>query len=82
MTKISLKIVFKLPGQLVKFFSSNFKIVGFTSSPDRRDLAKLAKDQNVILMEDLGSGVLIDLSPYGLVDEPVVGDILKNFWIV
>jgi L-seryl-tRNA(Ser) seleniumtransferase len=51
--------------------------VGFTSSPDRRDLAKLAKDQNVILMEDLGSGVLIDLSPYGLVDEPVVGDILK-----
>jgi L-seryl-tRNA(Ser) seleniumtransferase len=62
---------------LLKSHTSNFKIVGFTSSPDRRDLAHLAKDQNVILMEDLGSGVLIDLSPYGLVDEPVVGDILK-----
>jgi len=62
---------------LLKSHTSNFKIVGFTSSPDRRDLAQLAKDQNVILMEDLGSGVLIDLSPYGLVDEPVVCDILK-----
>ena len=62
---------------LLKSHTSNFKIVGFTSSPDRRDLAQLAKDQSVILMEDLGSGVLIDLSPYGLVDEPVVGDILK-----
>ncbi|MEP4195511.1 MAG: L-seryl-tRNA(Sec) selenium transferase [Aliishimia sp.] len=62
---------------LLKSHTSNFKIVGFTSSPDRKDLARLAKDKGVILMEDLGSGVLIDLSPYGLVDEPVVGDILK-----
>ncbi|MFT7135418.1 MAG: L-seryl-tRNA(Ser) seleniumtransferase, partial [Akkermansiaceae bacterium] len=57
--------------------TSNFKIVGFTSAPARRDLAKLAKDRNLILMEDLGSGVLIDLSPYGMTDEPVVADILR-----
>ena len=62
---------------LLKSHTSNFKIVGFTSAPDRRDLAKLAKDRNLILMEDLGSGVLIDLSPYGMTDEPVVSDILK-----
>ena len=62
---------------LLKSHTSNFKIVGFTSSPDRIDLACLAKQKDVILMEDLGSGVLIDLSPYGLVDEPVVADILK-----
>ena len=62
---------------LLKSHTSNFKIVGFTSSPDRGELAKLAKEKKVILMEDLGSGVLIDLSPYGLVDEPVVADILK-----
>lgn len=62
---------------LLKSHTSNFKIVGFTSAPDRRELAKLAKDRDLILMEDLGSGVLIDLSPYGLSDEPVVGDILK-----
>ncbi|WP_298862124.1 L-seryl-tRNA(Sec) selenium transferase [uncultured Sulfitobacter sp.] len=63
---------------LLKSHTSNFKIIGFTSAPDRRDLAKLARDRDVILMEDLGSGVLIDLAPYGLGDEPVVADILKS----
>jgi L-seryl-tRNA(Ser) seleniumtransferase len=62
---------------LLKSHTSNFKIVGFTSSPSRRDLARLATEKKVILMEDLGSGVLIDLSPYGLTDEPVVKDIIK-----
>lgn len=62
---------------LLKSHTSNFRIVGFTASPDRRDLAKLAAEHDVILMEDLGSGVLIDLAPYGLPDEPVVADILK-----
>jgi len=61
---------------LLKSHTSNFKIIGFTSSPKREDLAQLARDRSVILMEDLGSGVLIDLSPYGLTDEPVVRDIL------
>ena len=63
---------------LLKSHTSNFKIVGFTASPDRRELARLAKEKEVILIEDLGSGVLIDLAPYGLVDEPVVSDILKS----
>ncbi len=63
---------------LLKSHTSNFKIVGFTAAPDRRELAALARDSNVILMEDLGSGVLIDLAPYGLPDEPVVADILNS----
>lgn len=62
---------------LLKSHTSNFKIIGFTAAPDRRDLARLAQENDVFLMEDLGSGVLIDLAPYGLVDEPVVADILK-----
>lgn len=62
---------------LLKSHTSNFKIVGFTSSPTRQDLAKLAAEREVILMEDLGSGVLVDLTPYGLSDEPVVSDILS-----
>lgn len=61
---------------LLKSHTSNFKIIGFTSSPKREDLAKLAAEREVILMEDLGSGVLVDLCPYGLDDEPVVSDIL------
>ena len=62
---------------LLKSHTSNFKIVGFTSSPSRRDLARLAADKQVIMIEDLGSGVLVDLSPYRLTDEPVVADIIK-----
>ena len=61
---------------LLKSHTSNFKIVGFTAAPSRQELAKLARERNVILMEDLGSGVLIDLAPFGLTDEPVVADIL------
>lgn len=62
---------------LLKSHTSNFKIVGFTSAPDRQGLAALARAQNVMLIEDLGSGVLVDLSPFGLSDEPVVRDVLK-----
>jgi L-seryl-tRNA(Ser) seleniumtransferase len=49
---------------------SNFRITGFTERPELRDLAELAGRHNLILMEDLGSGCLVDLSPYGLQDEP------------
>ena len=62
---------------LLKSHTSNFRIVGFTSAPSRNDLAQLAAKRDLILMEDLGSGVLIDLAPFGLRDEPVVADILK-----
>lgn len=62
---------------LLKSHTSNYKIVGFTSTPDREKLAQLAKENEIILMEDLGSGVLVDLAPFGLVDEPVVSDIIK-----
>jgi L-seryl-tRNA(Ser) seleniumtransferase len=61
---------------LLKSHASNFRIVGFTAAPIRRDLAELAHARGLPLMEDLGSGVLIDLAPYGLPDEPTVGSIL------
>lgn len=62
---------------LLKSHTSNYRIVGFTAAPSREELAALARDNNVILMEDLGSGILIDLAAHGLPDEPVVADILK-----
>ena len=62
---------------LLKSHTSNFRIIGFTAAPTRTELASLASETKTILMEDLGSGVLIDLSPYGLTDEPIVSDILK-----
>ncbi|WP_299414820.1 L-seryl-tRNA(Sec) selenium transferase [uncultured Sulfitobacter sp.] len=63
---------------LLKSHTSNFKIIGFTAAPTRAELALIAAERRLVLMEDLGSGVLIDLAPYGLTDEPVVADILKS----
>ena len=61
---------------LLKSHTSNYAIVGFTSAPDRQELAQLAHETGTLLLEDLGSGVLIDLSKYGLREDPVVRDVL------
>ena len=61
---------------LLKSHTSNYKVVGFTSAPSRQDLSSLAQARGSLLIEDLGSGVLVDLSPYGLPNEPVVRDVL------
>ena len=50
---------------------SNFRITGFTERPSLEQLVALAKNRQLPLYEDLGSGCLADLSPYG-VSEPVV----------
>jgi len=55
---------------------SNFKIVGFTEEPERREIAKLAHDHGVILVDDLGSGALLPTERYGLAHEPTVHDSL------
>lgn len=62
---------------LLKSHTSNYSIVGFTSVPTRQELSRLARETGTILVEDLGSGVLIDLSQHGLNQEPVVGDVLR-----
>lgn len=63
---------------LLKSHTSNFRIVGFTDAPKRSELAALAKANDLVFMEDLGSGVLVDLASCGLPDEPVVADVLKQ----
>jgi L-seryl-tRNA(Ser) seleniumtransferase len=63
---------------LLKSHTSNYQIVGFTHAPQREELAALAHATGTILMEDLGSGVLVDLSPYGLLNEPIVSDVLAS----
>jgi L-seryl-tRNA(Ser) seleniumtransferase len=51
---------------------SNFKIVGFTTEPMLSDLAQTAHRQQVPVMVDLGSGVLLDTARFGLPHEPTV----------
>ncbi len=57
---------------LLKTHTSNYRIVGFTETPERTALAKLANEKRLVFVEDLGSGTLIDLSVHGLGDEPTV----------
>jgi len=57
---------------IVKVHQSNYRIVGFTSAPAMADLAALAKARGLVLMEDLGSGTLLDLTAIGLPYEPTV----------
>ena len=63
---------------LLKVHTSNYRIVGFTDTVTIADLAPLAKERELPLIEDLGSGVLVDLSKYGLTYEPTVQDSIKS----
>ncbi|MEZ5346541.1 MAG: L-seryl-tRNA(Sec) selenium transferase [Pyrinomonadaceae bacterium] len=57
---------------ILKVHPSNYRIVGFTETPEVSELSKLAKKHNIFLYEDAGSGVLTDLSEFGLSDEPLI----------
>lgn len=56
---------------------SNFKIIGFTTEPDLAELAQVAHRHEAILLDDLGSGVLLDTARFGLAHEPTVFESLQ-----
>ncbi|MGN1164882.1 MAG: L-seryl-tRNA(Sec) selenium transferase [Lachnospiraceae bacterium] len=57
---------------LLKVHTSNYRIVGFTDTVGIDELIPLAKKYDLPVVEDLGSGVLVDLAKYGLTHEPTV----------
>lgn len=59
-------------GALLKVHTSNYKIEGFTESTSLKDLSSLSKRLSIPLIEDLGSGAMIDLSSYGIPGEPLI----------
>ena len=61
---------------LLRVHRSNFEITGFTERPALADLAKLARTKNIPLLEDLGSGAIVDLGTFGISGEPNVLDSL------
>ncbi|MDF1579746.1 MAG: L-seryl-tRNA(Sec) selenium transferase [Desulfuromonadales bacterium] len=65
-------------GLLLKIHTSNYRIVGFTAEVSGAQLVKLGAEAKVPVMEDLGSGLLFDLSAYGLPAEPTVADTVKT----
>jgi L-seryl-tRNA(Ser) seleniumtransferase len=65
-------------GLLLRVHASNFAIVGFSESVSRADLVGLARRSKVPLLEDVGSGALIDLRPFGLPEEPLLKEALAE----
>jgi L-seryl-tRNA(Ser) seleniumtransferase len=55
---------------------SNFKIVGFTEEPEPKEIVDMAHQANVLVVDDLGSGALLDTAKYGFAHEPTVQESL------
>ena len=62
---------------LLRVHTSNYKITGFTKEVSLEELVGLACEAKVLVVDDLGSGALVDLSKYGLPKEPLVQDSVK-----
>ena len=61
---------------ILRVHRSNFRLEGFTTRPEPRELGALARRHRVTYLEDLGSGALADLAPFGLEHEPTVAESL------
>ncbi|MBR1895553.1 MAG: L-seryl-tRNA(Sec) selenium transferase, partial [Pyramidobacter sp.] len=62
---------------LLKVHPSNFRISGFVTSPEREELARLAHSKGLLMVEDLGSGILVGNETLGLEGESTVHDCLS-----
>ena len=65
-------------GLVLKVHTSNYRIDGFTKEVGARDLARLAREHGVPMVNDLGSGTLVDWSRWGLAHEPTVAEAIAQ----
>lgn len=65
-------------GVLLKVHTSNFKILGFTEDVSLEELVQLGNEKKIPVVEDIGSGTLIDFSKYGFTHEPTVQESIKK----
>jgi L-seryl-tRNA(Ser) seleniumtransferase len=64
------------PALFLRAHRSNFRLIGFTSEPELSEIASIAHQASLPLVDDLGSGTLLDTSRYGLGHEPMVQESL------
>lgn len=62
---------------ILRAHHSNFKIVGFTTEPSLEELLALGLKRSVPVLDDLGSGALLDTANYGLGHEPMVQESIE-----
>jgi L-seryl-tRNA(Ser) seleniumtransferase len=62
---------------ILRVHASNFRVVGFTAEPALSELVATARERGVLLLDDLGSGCLLDTTRFGLAPEPTVQDSVR-----
>ncbi|MBW3552456.1 MAG: L-seryl-tRNA(Sec) selenium transferase [Gemmatimonadetes bacterium] len=65
-------------GAILRVHRSNFRVEGFTAEVSTPDLARIARDAGVPLVNDAGSGLLLDLEPFGIEGEPTARQALEE----
>jgi L-seryl-tRNA(Ser) seleniumtransferase len=65
-------------GLILKVHTSNYRVVGFTAAVSSRELSLLGRERGIPVMEDLGSGCLVDLRRYGFPYEPTVPEVVAS----
>jgi L-seryl-tRNA(Ser) seleniumtransferase len=61
---------------VMRVHPSNFKVIGFTEEPELKNIVELAHKADVFVVDDLGSGALVDTAKYGLAHEPTIQESL------
>ena len=72
------KAVCAATGLILKVHTSNYRIIGFTEEADIVALTALGKKKGIPVVDDLGSGCLLDLEKYGLQHEPTVREVVAT----
>jgi L-seryl-tRNA(Ser) seleniumtransferase len=65
------------PALFMRAHRSNFRLEGFTSEPELKDIAMVAHQAGIPVVDDLGSGTLLDTAKYGLIHEPTIQESLE-----
>jgi L-seryl-tRNA(Ser) seleniumtransferase len=63
---------------LLRVHTSNYRIIGFTAEVSAEELVALGRRQGIPVMEDLGSGSLVDMARFGLYGEPAVPEVMRT----
>src|SRR6056297_195695 len=69
-------------GVLLKVHTSNYRILGFTEEVQIQELAEIGKKMGIPVLEDIGSGTLIDFSKHGMAGEPTVQEAVRHADVV
>jgi len=63
---------------ILRVHPSNYRILGFTAEVGLAELVRIAHERNLVMIDDVGAGALLDLSRFGMTDEPTLPDSIRQ----